>query len=135
MNEKPSGKKILIVDDEADMRIFVSTVAETNGYEAISAETGQQGLELAHRHRPDLIILDVMMPKIEDGVHTFYQFKSEPAFKDLPVIMLSAIAKKTFFHYIKLLSPTSVDSPHEPEGYIEKPPEAEDLIRLIQSIL
>ncbi|MDX9787044.1 MAG: response regulator [Desulfobacterales bacterium] len=135
MKAKHSVKKILVVDDEADMRIFVSTVAETNGYEAISAETGQQALEMAWHHRPDLVILDVMMPKIEDGIHTFHQFKSDAVLKDTPVIMLSAIAQKTFFHYVKLLNPVAGDNSYTPEGYVEKPPDAEDLIQLIQSII
>ena len=49
---------------------------------------------------PDLIILDVMMPKIEDGIHTFYQLRTDPKFEHIPIIMLSAIARKTFFHSI-----------------------------------
>ena len=61
-------KKVLIVDDEIDMRMFLTTLMETNGYSTVRARDGAEGLEAALTHRPDLIILDIMMPK-EGGVH------------------------------------------------------------------
>jgi two-component system, OmpR family, phosphate regulon response regulator PhoB len=127
-------KKILIVDDEEDMRIFISTVAETSGYEALLAENGEDALKAARTDVPDLVILDVMMPKAEDGIQTFFQFKTEKDLKHIPIIILSAISKKTFFHYITLY-PENHDTRYEPEGYMEKPPDAADLIQLIESAL
>jgi len=127
-------KKILIVDDEEDMRIFISTVAETSGYEALVAENGEEGLKIARSDRPDLVILDVMMPKTEDGIQTFFRFKSDTDLKDIPIIILSAISKKTFFHYISMY-PANQDAHYEPEGYMEKPPDAADLIQLIEGAL
>lgn len=135
MNRGPDKKKILVVDDEADMRIFVSTVAETTGYEALVAASGKEALEKARIHRPDLVILDVMMPNVEDGIHTYHLFKTETDLKHVPIIMLSAIARKTFFHYITMLNLAKGDAPSEPEGYMEKPPDATELIRLMESIL
>jgi CheY-like chemotaxis protein len=127
-------KKILIVDDEEDMRIFISTVAETSGYEALVAAKGEEGLETARSGRPDLVILDVMMPKTEDGIKTFFRFKTDTDLKHLPIIILSAISKKTFFHYLTMY-PANQDTHYEPEGYMEKPPDAEDLIQLIETAL
>ncbi|MFH0729616.1 MAG: response regulator [Pseudomonadota bacterium] len=127
-------QKILIVDDEEDMRIFISTVAETSGYESITAASGKDALKKARSNPPDLVVLDVMMPKIEDGIQTFFQFKSETGLRYIPVIILSAISKKTFFHYIRMY-PANEDSWQEPEGYMEKPPDAYELIQLIESAL
>lgn len=129
------SKKILVVDDERDMRIFVSTVIETLGFEPISAENGVEALQRAYSNPPALIILDVMMPKIDDGIQTYQQFKSDPTLSCIPIIMLSAIAKKTFFHSIRMLSPRQGSRLPEPEAYMEKPPDAEELIRLITELL
>ncbi len=130
-----SRKKILVVDDERDMRIFVSTVVETLGFEPILAENGAEALDKAGTNPPALVILDVMMPKIDDGIQTYRLFKSDPALSGTPIIMLSAIAKKTFFHSIRMLSPQQGSRLPEPEAYMEKPPDAEELIRLITELL
>ena len=129
------ANKILVVDDERDMRFFVSTVVETLGFEPIAAENGAQALEKAASTSPALIILDVMMPKIDDGIQTYRQFKSDPTLSRIPIIMLSAIAKKTFFHSIRMLSPRPDSRMPEPEAYMEKPPDAEELSRLITDLM
>ena len=99
------NKKILVVDDERDIRIFVSTVVETLGFEAIAANDGAQALEKASSNPPALVILDVMMPRIDDGIQTYQQFKTNPKLSHIPIIILSAIARKTFLHSIRMLSP------------------------------
>ena len=129
------GKKVLVVDDERDMRIFVSTVVETLGFEPIAAENGSQALDMAGTNHPVLVILDVMMPKIDDGIQTYQQFRSNPTLSRIPIIMLSAIAKKTFFHSIRMLIPRQGSRLPEPEAYMEKPPDAEELSRLITELV
>ena len=127
--------KILVVDDEQDMRIFVSTVVETLGFEPMAAKDGVDALEKARLNPPALVILDVMMPKIDDGIQTYRQFRTDPSLAHIPIIMLSAIAKKTFLHSIKMLSPQQGSQLPEPEAYMEKPPDANELSRLITELL
>ena len=127
--------KILVVDDEQDMRIFVSTVVETLGFEPKVAKDGVEALEEARLNPPVLVILDVMMPKIDDGIQTYRQFRTDPSLAHIPIIMLSAIAKKTFLHSIKMLSPRQGLQLPEPEAYMEKPPDANELSRLIIDLL
>jgi CheY-like chemotaxis protein len=127
--------KIMVVDDERDMRIFVSTVVETMGYEAIAAQDGAEALLKAGSNPPALVILDVMMPKIDDGIQTYLQFRTDPSLLHIPIIMLSAIAKKTFLHSIHMLSPRQGTRLLEPEAYMEKPPDANELSRLIGELL
>ena len=129
------SKKILVVDDERDMRIFVATVVETLGFEPITAENGAEALEKAGTSPQALVILDVMMPKIDDGIQTYQKFKADSTLCGIPVIMLSAIAKRTFFHSIRMLNPRQGSRLPEPEAYMEKPPDAEELIRLITELL
>ena len=127
--------KILVVDDEADMRIFVSTVIETSGFIPVTAEDGIQALAMARSIIPSLVILDVMMPKIDDGIQTYLQFRTDDKLDQIPIIMLSAVAKKTFFHTIRMLNPYRGQTIPEPEAYMEKPPDASELIRLIKELI
>jgi two-component system phosphate regulon response regulator PhoB len=129
------NKKILVVDDERDMRIFISTVVETLGYEVLTAKDGAEALQAADCNPPALIILDVMMPKIEDGIQAYRQFRTDRRLAHIPIIMLTAIARKTFLHSIRMLCPQKGLQVAEPEGYIEKPPDADELGRMIARLL
>ncbi len=128
------AKKVLVVEDELPMRTYVSTLLETNGFKPLSAEDGVQGMDLARQYKPSLIILDVMLPK-ESGVEMYRELKNDPALKDIPVIMLSAVSKKTFFHSQEVLDRYKGESIPEPAAYIEKPPEPEELLETIQNSL
>jgi len=126
--------KVLVVDDELDMRTFITTLLETNGYKPISAVDGREGLEIARRSRPSLIILDVMMPR-ESGINMYRELRQDPALKGIPVIMLSALSKKTFFHSQKVLDEYQGEKVPEPSAYIEKPPEPDELLEAIANSL
>ena len=127
-------KTVLIVEDELDMRIFISTLLETSGYRPILTRDGREGLVKAREVFPDLIILDVMMPG-EGGVQMYRQLKTDDSLRDIPVILLSGVAKKTFTHYLKMLNTRLDGSIPEPSAYLEKPPEAEDLLKLTERLI
>lgn len=78
--------KILIADDEPEIRNLLRLYLENEHYEVIEAEDGQQALSLLHRHKPDLCILDIMMPKM-DGFHVLQEIRKE---SNVPVMILSA---------------------------------------------
>ncbi len=82
-------KKILIVDDEADIIEILQFVMEANGYECITAMDGEEGLKLARETSPDLIILDVMMPKI-NGYKISRLLKYDAKYKNIPILMITA---------------------------------------------
>jgi CheY-like chemotaxis protein len=128
------ARKVLVVDDEPDMRVFLTTLLETNGFKPLSAVDGREGLEMARKSKPSLIILDVMMPK-ESGITMYRELKLDPILKDVPVIMLSALSKKTFFHSQKILDEYKGERIPEPTAYIEKPPEPEEILGAIGQIL
>ena len=127
-------KKILIVDDELDVRIFISTLLETNGYKPVATRDGKDGIRKAKELMPDLIILDVMMPG-EGGVQMYRQLKTDKTLKNIPVIMLSAVAEKTFIHYLKMLNTQINNSIPYPDAYMEKPPEAEELLKITGKLI
>ena len=126
-------KKILVVDDEPDMMIFLRTLLDTGGFQSIAAENGTEGLKMAREETPALIILDIMMPQ-EGGAQMFCKLKQDETLKNIPVIMLSAIERKIFFHYLKFFGSTPRLDSSEPEAYLEKPPETEELLDLVQRL-
>jgi len=86
-------KKILVVDDEPDFIEFLSIRLKSSGYDVISASDGESGLKKAQKEKPDLIILDILMPKI-NGFELCKRLKENELTKDMPVIMLTALAQE-----------------------------------------
>jgi DNA-binding response OmpR family regulator len=82
-------KKILVVDDEDDIRRFLELVLREKGYEITAASGGEEGLLQARRVRPDLVLLDIMMPGL-DGWQVLDRLKADSATADIPVAILSA---------------------------------------------
>ena len=87
------SKRILLVDDEKDMVYAVKLQLEANNYEVITASDGQEGLEKARREKPDLIILDLMLPKI-DGYKVCRMLKFDEKYKKIAIILFTARSQK-----------------------------------------
>ena len=128
------SKKVLVVDDDPDVRLFSVTVLEENGYTPLEAEDGESGLKMIKAEKPDLVILDVLMPR-QSGVRLYRELKTTKALKDLKVIILSGIAKKTFLRSQKALTEFGGAEIPEPEIYLEKPVEPDDLAAVIKKVL
>ncbi len=88
-----STYKILIVDDEEDILDLLTYNFEQEGYEVFRAGDGVQALKIAEKERPDLIVLDIMMPK-KDGVTTCMELRATPGLEDIPVVFLTARAEE-----------------------------------------
>jgi len=114
-------KKVLIVDDEQSIVIYLTTVLDDGGYATCSAMDGQEGLRLARAERPDLICLDVMMPK-HSGVSLYKEIKRDPALKSVPVMFISAYNRirdlRDPVTFRKMIPDTAIP---QPELCMEKP--------------
>jgi twitching motility two-component system response regulator PilH len=128
------SKKVLVVDDDPDVRLFSVTVLEENGYTPLEAEDGEIGLKMIKAEKPDLVILDVLMPR-QSGVRLYRELKTARALKDVKVIILSGIAKKTFLRSQKALTEFGGEEIPEPEIYLEKPVEPDELAEEIKKML
>lgn len=128
------AKKVLNVEDDPDIRMFVTTVLEENGYIPIMAKDGEEGAKKVKEEKPDLIILDILMPK-ESGIKMYHELRKDPLFKDIPVVMLSGVSKRTFLRSQAALTEFGDETVPEPEAYLEKPVEAEDLAEILNKIL
>jgi len=127
-------KKVLVVDDDPDVRLFSQTVLEENGYIPVMAKNGVEGEELIRKDPPDLILLDVLMPK-ESGVRLYRNMKTNKNFKKIPIVILSGIAEKSFLRSQKVLTEFGGDPVPDPEAYLEKPVNGEELADAIKKIL
>lgn len=133
MSSEIERKKILIVDDELDIRIFLCNLLGNCGYHTIEAGDKDEGMQVAVREKPALIILDVTMPR-ESGIQMYRELKEHKALRKIPVIMVSTIDKKTFSFYQKFQrAPRDEEFPH-PGAYMEKPLEAEELIEVVRRL-
>lgn len=126
--------KILFVEDEMNMRFFLKTLLETNGFLPVMAKNGIEGIGLARKEHPKLILLDVMMPE-QGGAMMYVDLKKEKDLSKIPVLILSGVAKKTFFHYLDMVNANTRQKIPYPEAYIQKPPEPDYLVRRIQNLL
>jgi signal transduction histidine kinase/DNA-binding response OmpR family regulator len=94
VSEGASGKSVLIVDDDPTVHDVLRATLAREGYRLLHAYDGAQALEIASNERPDVITLDVMMPKI-DGWNVLNKLKSDPALAPIPVIMLTIVDERT----------------------------------------
>jgi CheY-like chemotaxis protein len=128
------AKKVLNVEDDPDIRTFVATVLEEHGYIPIMAKDGEEGAKKVKEEKPDLIILDILMPK-ESGIKMYHELKKDASLKSIPVVMLSGVSKRTFLRSQAALTEFGDETVPEPEAYLEKPVEAEDLAEVLKKIL
>jgi len=128
------AQKVLVVDDDPDVRLFSVTVLEENGYTPLEAANGEEGLKMIKQEKPELIILDVLMPR-QSGIRLYRELKTDRSFKDIPIIILSGIAKKTFLRSQKALTEFGGKEVPEPKVYLEKPVEPDVLAGEINKIL
>jgi CheY-like chemotaxis protein len=121
----PINKKILVVDDEMTVRRLVKRLLSKE-YEVIEAENGVEAIDVAKSQKPDLILMDMMMPKM-DGLSACYAIKQDASTRHIPVVMLTAITHDLN----KRLSENVMGA----NGYITKPFNAVELISTIRSLL
>ena len=113
-------KRILIVDDEEDILSVLKFRLEANNYEALTASDGQEGLNKARTEKPDLIILDLMLPKL-DGYKVCRMLKFDESYKAIPIIMFTARVQQKDEELGKEMGADAyVTKPFEPEVLLEK---------------
>lgn len=131
--------KVMVVDDDPDVVEILRLVLETAEYEVESANSAPEGLEKLPNFKPDLILLDVMMPDGTEGFQFVWKLRNEfaPELADTPIIVLSAIHETTRLRFY----PEQSDGTYRPgeflpvQGFIDKPAEPEMLLKRIDQVL
>lgn len=126
IDDTKEATKILCIEDEDGMRDLLRLILEAAGYAYVDARDGAEGLEKIHSERPDLILLDLMLPNV-DGAEVLLQKQKDPTIRDIPVIAVTALASP--FDQIMWKRRTEI------EDYITKPFVRKDLLETIERVL
>jgi len=120
------GRRVLVVDDEEDIRTFLLAVLADAGAQVVEAADGAEALAMARRHHPDLITLDLAMPGT-DGVAAFSALREAPETEEIPVCIVTGHPEFRTVIYDRPCRP--------PEGYMNKPVDPDELVRCVRRIL
>ena len=121
-------KKILVVDDEADMVTWLEAFFQDNGFDTISASNGTEGVQKAIQEKPDLITLDVSMDR-ESGVKALHRLQEAPETSLIPVVIITGVSGdlRRFIDHNKKLKP--------PAAFLEKPVDRDELLAKVSKVL
>ncbi|MGH2620073.1 MAG: response regulator transcription factor, partial [Anaerolineales bacterium] len=121
-----NGKRVVCIEDEPEMIDLVRLILGRRGFEVVGANGGLEGLELVASEKPDLVLLDLMMPDM-DGWEVYQRMKSDEALRDIPVVVVTAkaqsIDKVLGLHIAKV------------DDYITKPFGPQELLESVEKIL
>ena len=125
-----SNTKILLVDDDKDFVEATKMVLESKPYEVVVAYNGDEGLAKARKEKPDLIILDIIMP-VKDGFSAAEQLKKDPALKKIPVIMLTSFSQKGGETSLSVSQGLALEA----DDYVDKPVAPQELLGRVERLL
>ncbi len=124
-------KKVLIIDDDPDFVEANKIVLEAEGYDVDFAYDGDEGLAKLQKTKPDIVILDVMMKSKSEGFSLAQKMASDPVLKNIPILMISSVQKKTGFHF-----DYRTDADYIPvDNFLEKPVSPEKLIAAVKALV
>lgn len=125
-------KKVLVVDDDQTAVAFVRTTLEPEKYEVVGVSDGLAGLLQARKDPPDLIILDVYMPR-QPGFYTLRDLKADPKTKNIPVVMLTGVGERLGITFSTQDLYDFLGT--EPDAYLEKPIDPRFLRKIVNRLL
>jgi len=121
--------KILVVDDDPDFVEIMRTILESNDYTVVTAANGEQALAQVKAQRPDLMLLDIMMSSVLDGLNVSEQLALDPEARFMPVIMVSSIAETPYAHVFPM-----GEQPHM-DAWLSKPVDPKVLLAKVAELL
>lgn len=124
--------KILVTDDDQDIRDSLQAILEAQDYTVITAADRDEGMEKIRDEKPDLMILDVMMVRMQDGFEMARELRQDPEYQDIPILMLTGIKDATGIDF----KSSAGDSDWNPvDGFLEKPVDPDILLSEIKRLL
>jgi len=129
-----TSRKILVIDDEPSIIAYLTTVLEDEGYVTCSTSDPLAALDVAQQHRPDLITLDIMMPK-RSGIAFYQILKRDAELGAVPVVFVSAFARASDFRSTVFRKMVPDETIPAPEAYVEKPIDVASFLRTVASLI
>ena len=128
------AKRVLIVDDEAHVVSYLEMLLQDNGYDTVAAADGTAALDMVRKEMPDLVTLDISMPKAS-GTRFYREVKTDPALAAIPVVIVTAVTGYGGdpYGYEKFISSRSLVPP--PEGFFPKPIDREAFLVTVKKLL
>ncbi len=123
--------KILIIDDEPDVVIYLTMVLKAHDFLPYAADNAASAMKKVNELEPDLICLDIMMPK-ETGISFYTRLRKDKAFFDIPVIIVSGVVQSSNFDFRSYVPDKSIPPP---ESCMEKPIDVDNFIRTIKALI
>ncbi len=124
------AKKILVIDDDPDLVEATSMILKSKHYDVVAAYGGIEGLEKAKAEKPDLIVLDVMMPD-KDGYTLCKELKADPVLNAIPVLLLTAVV--SYISTTRYSHQMGMET--EADDYMDKPVDPAELVKRIEVLL
>ena len=125
-----ADRTALIIDDEPDITTYHATLLSDHGWKVATANSGDEGLAVAQQQRPDVVLLDVMMPE-RGGLSTLIGFRKDPALKSVPVVLVTGIQDSLTADFEKFLDRFKK---YHPDGYVQKPIDPDALLALLDEL-
>lgn len=121
------AKRVLIIDDEQDMRVYLEALFRKAGFETETASNGEEGVWLAEAHQPDLITLDVLMPR-KSGVKAYRGLRGSDKTKTIPIVVLTGLTRLDDFF-------GDLDNLPRPDALVEKPIDREAFLKTVEELV
>jgi len=121
--------RILVVDDDPDYVEVTSTVLKAHGHQVLRAASGKQGLEVLRKEKPDLVLLDVMMSYVLDGLDVTEQMSQDEDLKHIPVLMISSLPSTRYAEMFPTDRYVAID------GWLSKPVAPDELLQQVTRLL
>ena len=125
-------KRIIVIDDDSDFAASIRMLLENNGYEMLHAENGIEGIALTRAHKPDLIILDILMQE-KDGLTTFGELKADEEMKTIPIIVITSVSERLGFSFTSDDMQTYYKT--KPNAYMNKAFDPDTLLSTIKKLV
>jgi two-component system, OmpR family, phosphate regulon response regulator PhoB len=127
-------KKVMIIDDEPDIRVYLAAAAEDHGFEPVTCGAEESIITIIGDEKPDLIVMDIMMP-MRSGISIYKEIRSSPSINHIPVILISGMDGLPGFMEKEFRELINDDCIPPPGGYIEKPVDIDALFRKVKILL
>lgn len=124
--------KVLMIDDDSDFRAAVRSLLESHDYRVLEASSGHEGLQMVVEHKPDVILVDIMMESSVEGYGVTHSLKYQDQyaeFRNIPIFMISSIEQSP--DELFAMAPDEVDM-IRPDGYLTKPLDIQQLLGLLE---
>ena len=124
-------RSALVIDDEADIRNYISTILEEHGWTVRTAATAEEGERLVRESRPEVILLDLVMPG-QSGIQLFARLRGNESTRKIPLVMVTGIKEQLNIDWKEIVTRLKA---RVPDGFIEKPIDPTRLAQLVENVV